>query len=102
MLDTLNHELQELLSNANERHFKQDCVLFYKGQVPTACLFIKQGLAAELGHRNKKLQEFKDGSIVLLTELMEQKSLKRDLMIYAGSSVVILDKTSLLSKVLPK
>jgi CRP-like cAMP-binding protein len=85
-----------LLKDDRIIHFSQDATLFYEGHIPiVAYLLIERSI--EIVKNKKVIQEVTGTNIVGLEHLMYNKTSDFTIIAKQGSSVVYLDKSSLLS-----
>lgn len=77
--------------------FQRAFVVFHKGQIPTACLYLHNGSVHQKGARKKIFQTYQSGDLLLIEETIKQIPLKRDIYVQQGTTVSLIDRTSLTS-----
>jgi len=75
--------------------FQREFILFHKGQIPTACVYLHQGEVQQMGARKKVFHIYRSGDVLLIEETLKQIPLKRDIYVLGGSMVSLIDRTSL-------
>lgn len=84
-----------LLAHLPKRRFNASETLVYKGQTPLAGFVLLEGKMT-VAKKGAEPQEVAPRTMVCVRELLENRPLRRNLAVSEGSSVIILDKSTIL------
>jgi CRP-like cAMP-binding protein len=92
-LDLNNHLIKNLLRHFEEKRIQVDQQIVYRGHIPFAGILLLDGQIVASNTRTTR--EFNTGALIGVKELMEGNPLKYTIEVKSGSTIMILDRTSL-------
>lgn len=93
-LDLNNHLVQNLLRHFEEKQIQVDQEIVYRGHIPFAGILLLDGKIIASNTRAK--HNYESGTLIGVKELIEGNPLKYSIEVKSGSTILILDRTSLL------
>lgn len=93
-IELQNHTIKNLLRHFEEKKIQVDQEIVYQGHIPFAGILLIQGNIVASNTRTKHV--FTSGALIGVKELMEGNPLKYTIEVKSGSTIMILDRTSLI------
>lgn len=92
-----NLQPAEICNLGSLHTFEKDFIIFHHGQIPTTSLYIHQGNVHIKGSKNRILKTLEHGKVYFVEQLIKQLPLKQDVLIQAGATITLTDRTSILN-----
>lgn len=93
-IDLNNHLIQNLLRHFEEKKIQVDQEIVYRGHIPFAGILLIEG---EITARNTRAaHSYTGGTLIGVRELMDGSPLKYSIEVKSGSTIMILDRSSLI------